>query len=130
MDHYNRVQALDRRLHPLARFINDNHHREEARHLVFGRCVVTALWTACAPQWSQSVKDELRDELGDFLTATWREYYNPDVYADAGLDDPWTLAETTWSAAAQRTHRRTVSTGCQEFLISTGILLEESTDAF
>lgn len=130
VDHYNRVQARDRRLHPLARFINDNHHREEARHLVFGRCVVTALWTACAPRWSQSVKDELRDEVGDFFTATWREYYNPDVYADAGLDDPWALAETTWSAPVQRTHRRTVSIGCQEFLISAGILLEESTDAF
>jgi hypothetical protein len=130
VDRYNRVQARDHRLHPLARFINDNHHREEARHLVFGRCLVTALWTACAPEWSPPVRDEIRDDLGHFFTASWREYYHPDVYADAGLDDPWELAETAWSAPAQRAHRREVSTGCQEFLVSAGIIVEEPTDAF
>jgi len=130
VDHYNRVQARDQRLHPLARFINDNHHREEARHLVFGRCLVTALWTACAPAWSQSVKDEIRDDLHQFVTNCWREYYHPDVYADARLDDPWELAEVAWSAPAQKAHRRMVSAGCQRFLLAAGILVEEWTDAF
>jgi hypothetical protein len=129
VDHYNRVQARDRRLHPLARFINDNHHREEARHLVFGRCLVTALWTGCAPRWDQTVVDEVRDDLGRFLVASWREYYHPDVYADAGLDEPWELAETAWSAPAQRAHRRRVSAGCLEFLTSLGVLVEEPADA-
>jgi len=129
VDRYNRVQARDRRLHPLARFINGNHHREEARHLVFGRCLVSALWTFCAPEWSQSVMDEIRDDLDAFLTATWREYYQPEVYADAGLAHPWDLAETAWSSPAQRAHRRAVSAGCQRFLVSTGILAEELTDA-
>jgi hypothetical protein len=130
VDHYNRIQARDRRLHPIARFINDNHHREEARHLVFGRRLTTALWTAGAPEWSQAVRDEVRDDLARFLTASWREYYNPDVYAEAGLDDPWELAELAWSAPAQRSHRRSVSVGCLEFLTGAGILLEEPTDAF
>jgi hypothetical protein len=84
VDHYNRVQARDRRLHPLSRFI----------------------------------------------TASWREYYHPDVYADAGLPDPWELAETAWCNPAQRAHRRKVSTACLRFLMSTGILVEEPADAF
>jgi hypothetical protein len=130
VDRYNRVQARDRRLHPVARFINDNHHREEARHLVFGRCLVTALWTSCAPDWSQSTRDEVRDDLVQFFAASWREYYNPDVYADARLDDPWELAETAWSAPTQRAHRRAVSADCTEFLVSAGILTGEPADAF
>jgi para-aminobenzoate N-oxygenase AurF len=130
VDRYNRVQARDARLHPLARFINDNHHREEARHLAFGRRLVTALWRSCAPAWSGSTRDEVRDDLGQFLTASWREYYNPDVYADAGLPDPWELAEAAWSAPVQRAHRRRVSAGCVRFLVAAGILTGEQIDAY
>jgi hypothetical protein len=130
VDHYNLVQARDRRLHPLARFINDNHHREEARHLVFGRCLVAALWAACAPGWNPAVVQAVRVEVGDFITATWREFYNPDVYADAGLADPWDLAEAAWSAPAQRAHRRAASASCLAFLTGTGILRTEPADAF
>lgn len=128
VDHYNRVQARDGRLHPLARFINDNHHREEARHLVFGRRLVTELWQAA--DWDQPTAAEIRDDLARFVTATWREYYHPDVYADAGLDDPWELAEAAWSAPDQRTHRRRVSGDCLRFLAAAGILTEEPADAF
>jgi len=130
VDHLNRVQARDLRLHPLARFINDSHHRDEARHLVFGRCLVAALWKSCSPGWSPAVTAEIRDALDRFLTATWREFYHPDVYADAGLNDPWELAETAWSAPVQRTHRRIVSAGCLDFLATAGILSKEPTDAF
>ncbi|GAB4052577.1 diiron oxygenase [Catellatospora paridis] len=128
VDHYNRVQARDARLHPLARFINDNHHREEARHLVFGRRLVTELWQAA--DWDQPTAAEIRDDLARFVTATWREYYHPDVYADAGLGDPWELAEAAWSAPDQRTHRRQVSADCLRFLAVAGILTEEPADAF
>lgn len=128
VDRYNRVQARDGRLHPLARFINDSHHREEARHLVFGRRVVTALWQAA--DWDPQTVAGIRDDLGRFVTATWREYYHPDVYADAGLDDPWELAEAAWSAPGQRAHRRRVSTDCLRFLAAAGVLTEEPADAF
>jgi hypothetical protein len=130
VDRYNLVQARDRRLHPLARFINDNHHREEARHLVFGRRLTTALWDSCAPGWSPPVIAEIRDDLSQFLAASWREYYHPDVYSDAGLANPWELAEAAWSAPAQRAHRREVSAGCVGFLSAAGILTEEPADAY
>ena len=73
---------------------------------------------------------DIRSYLAQFLVASWREYYNPDVYADAGLDDPWGVAETAWSAPAQREHRRSVSAKCTQFLITTGILTKEPADAF
>ncbi|NUT22759.1 MAG: AurF domain containing protein [Hamadaea sp.] len=127
VDHYNRVQARDRRLHPLARFINDSHHRDEARHLAFGRQLVGALWAAGAP-WPQEA--EIRADLDRFFTITWRDFYHPDVYADAGIADPWEVADAAWSAPAQRAHRRRVSDKCLRVLTAAGVLTEEPTDAF
>jgi hypothetical protein len=129
-DHYNRIQADDERLHVVARFINRNHHAEETRHLAFGRRLVDALWTACAPDWSGETKADVRGYLDQYFSAVWREYYNPDVYRDAGISDPWEQAESAWAAPAQREHRRNVSAKCLKFLLSAGILEQEPADAF
>jgi len=128
VDNYNWVQARDDRLHPVARFINRNHHVEEARHLVFGRQLVTELWRA--QRWDAQTVADVRGYLAQFIVSSWREYYNPDVYADAGLADPWELAETAWQSAHQRAHRRAVSAKCLSFLTDAEILTEEPTSAF
>ena len=130
VDHYNRLQAKDGRLHEVARFINHNHHVEETRHLAFGRRLVEALWTSCAPDWSEQTRADLRGYLDQFFTTMWREYYNPDVYLDAGVPQPWEQAELAWSAPAQREHRRTASLKCLRFLLTAGILEREPIDAF
>jgi hypothetical protein len=131
VDHYNRIQAKDGRLHPLARFINHNHHREEARHLAFGRRLVGTLWQVCVPGWDGATIEAVREELSGFFVSSWHEYYNPAVYADARmLGDPWTLAERAWNSPAQRLHRRTVSARCLDLLTAAGILTKEPNDAF
>lgn len=130
VDRYNWLQGRDGRLHPVARFINNNHHFEESRHLVFGRRLVAAMWDACAPGWDSERTAEVREHLAQFLVASWREYYNPDVYADAGLDRPYELVEEVWAAPAQREHRRRISTKLLTYLTSTGILVKEPIDAF
>lgn len=129
-DAYNVHQARDERLHPLARFINQAHHADETRHLVFNRAIVQALWETHAPEWDAATRDEVRDRIGQFFVTTWREYYNPDVYADLGLADPWQAAEDAWNAPSQRAHRRNYSDRCLRFLLSTGILQKEPADAF
>jgi len=128
VDHYNWIQARDERLHPVARYINRNHHVEEARHLIFGRQLVTELWRT--QQWDAQTVEDVRGYLSAFITSSWREYYNPDVYADAGLADPWEAAETAWQSPAQREHRRTVTAKCLGFLATEKILPEEPVDAF
>lgn len=130
VDRLNRIQARDRRLHPLARFINGSHHADEARHLAFGRRLVRVLWQTCSPHWTPGTVAEVRQDLGQYLATAWREYYNPEVYADAGLPGPWELAERAWSAPAQRQRRREVSARALRFLLGAGILTEEPADAF
>jgi hypothetical protein len=128
-DYYNERQAHDERLDPIARFINQNHHAEESRHLAFGRRLVAALWGACAPDWNESAMSTIRGDLEQFFLASWREYYSPDVYADMGFPDPWQVSDIAWSADQQREHRRNASRKCMRFLTSTGILEKEPRDA-
>jgi len=128
VDHYNWIQARDERLHPVARYINRNHHVEEARHLIFGRQLVTELWRT--QEWDAQTVEDVRGYLAAFITSSWREYYNPDVYADAGLAAPWEAAESAWQSPAQREHRRTVTAKCLGFLANEKILPEEPVDAF
>jgi len=130
VDYYNRLQGRDPRVHPLARFINANHHAEETRHLVFGRRLVARLWEACAPAWAADDRRAIREYLALFLAMAWREYYNPDVYADCGIEHPWDVAEAAWRSPAQRAHRRTASRNCLAVLRAAGILMEDPADAF
>lgn len=125
VDVYNIRMAQDARLAPLARRINLLHHLDEARHLVFGRLLVQTLWREHAARWSGATVQALRDYLAAYLVATWQEYFNPDVYRDAGLEDPFGLRERAFVHPAARAQRRGISAGCVRYLIQNGILLEE-----
>lgn len=122
VDDYNRTQSRDDRLHPVAAFINRSHHVEEARHLVFGRELVAELWRT--QSWDVGTVESVRSCLAQFIVSSWREYYNPDVYLDAGLSAPWDLAEHAWDHPRQRAHRRAVSRTVLTYLLDTGILIE------
>ncbi|MGH3466111.1 MAG: diiron oxygenase [Thermocrispum sp.] len=129
-DRYNVLLARDDRLHPLARFINEAHHADESRHLVFNRAIVKALWDTHRPDWDKHDLADIRARLGQFFALTWREYYNPDVYADAGFDRPWQVAEDAWEEPVQRAHRRRVSAKCLRFFLADELLLENPADVF
>jgi len=125
VDEYNRRMANDERLAPIARRINLLHHLDESRHLVFGRQIVRDLFRRHAPGWTRETLQGVRGYLAAYLVATWRDYVNPDVYADAGLPDPYDLAEQVFRHEASRDHRRAVSGGCVRFLLEEGILEHE-----
>ena len=123
VDHYNRTMADDERLHPLARRINELHHRDESRHLAFGRWHVRQLFERHAPGWPAEVRQRVREYMADYVEATWREYYNPTVYQDAGLGDPYGLQRRALLATAER--RRQIADPCLRVLRKAGLLAEE-----
>lgn len=127
VDVYNRVMSKDERLHPLAREINWIHHFEEVRHLGFGRALVKHLWQRWAPLWDDEVKRRVSEDLAAFLSGTWRELVNPDVYRDAGLPDPYALRALSLSHEGQRAARRERSRGALRFLEETGLVTTEVT---
>lgn len=126
VDVYNLRMSKDERLEPTARKINLIHHLEEARHLVFGRQMVQHLFDTYKSKWQAQTLEQCRQYLGSYISATWKEYYNPDVYKDSGsLSGAYELAEAAYESEIARRHRREVSGKLTSFLLEQEILIEE-----
>jgi len=125
VDLYNIRMSLDQRLVPIARQINMLHHHDEARHLVFGRQFVKDLFSTYASSWSSELLQHIRNYLSSFVVETWKEYYNPDIYRDAGFENPYQTYEATWENPHCRLHRKQISAGCVQYLLDAKILERE-----
>ncbi|MEE8306436.1 MAG: diiron oxygenase [Gammaproteobacteria bacterium] len=123
VDVYNRRAGKDKRIAEIARNINWIHHLEESRHLAFGRELVAKLFNDYADAWGVPKQMELQEYLTGYLRATWREYYNPDVYVDVNLDQPFELATTAW--AAGDSHRQEVSAKLLRYFDRLGLSIAE-----
>ncbi len=126
VDIFNRRMAKDQQLVPLSREINWLHHFEEARHLAFGRRLVEELFENHADHWQQEVRQRIADELAQFLDATWKDYFNPEVYKDAGLDDAYAVRREVLGDPAVRLRRKKLCDRSARTLVKLGLLTEES----
>lgn len=116
VDAFNLRMAKDDRLHPLVREINRRHHEDESRHLAFGRLVVEELWRRHAPTWSSETRTAIKTYMAAYLDATWREYFNPDVYKDAGLASPYQIAREAFAAPGPRARMDEIGARCTRVL--------------
>jgi len=108
VDHYNRIMASDLRLAPVVREINRIHHVEELRHLSFGRRFLEHCLGQHIEDWDSDRRDALREHVSDYLQLVWKQYYNPDVYRDAGIVAPFDAWRAHSDAAPARDHRERV----------------------
>ena len=125
VDVYNVRMSRDERLAPVARRINLLHHQDETRHLVFGRLLVKTLWETLSPSWSVEQREGIGNYARSYFEATWKEYYNPEVYRDAGIADSYSVYKEALAHAETRAHRARVSAKCVKYLREIGILSEE-----
>jgi hypothetical protein len=124
VDAYNRTIAADERVCALARTINRLHHEDEQRHIVFGRHAVQTLFAAGRQSWSAEQIAAIRAELLAFTALTWRQYWNPDVYRDAGLADPYGLVRRGWAHPDAVARRRAIEATALGWMRQAGILAE------
>ncbi len=125
VDSYNLTTARDERVHQLARDIHLAHHKDEVRHLAYGRVAIQNLAAEYMPKWNQETLENFHEYIEGYIQATWREYYNPDVYKDAGLPDPYDLASNAFDSEVARVHRTQITRSCIDFLLKNGILVKE-----
>jgi hypothetical protein len=123
VDFYNVTMAADTRLATIVRTMNEMHHMDEVRHLAFGKITVIDLWERFSPKWSAQTRQQVSQYLGNYILATCREYYNPDAYRDAGLDDPYGLMDVAFENA--RPLRKRATRRVTEFLRENAILVDE-----
>jgi P-aminobenzoate N-oxygenase AurF len=125
-DYYNVTTGEDERVVPIARQINQLHHADETRHLVFGRKILADLWEQCSTTWDTETQARVRNDITAFLTATWRQYYNPDVYRDAGITDPYEATDMAWTSPDRIAFRARVEAEIRLALYRAGVLESES----
>lgn len=122
-DVYNVAMQEDERLHPLAAKINWIHHRDEARHMVFGRKYLASIAERWLGEWSDETRNGFQEWLASYLKSSWADFYNPTMYSDAGLPDPYGVRTRALADPICRVHRERVSEKLVEFFISIGLLL-------
>jgi hypothetical protein len=110
---------------PVVRTINRLHHLDEARHLAFGRRVVSELLAQHAAAWPQETSRRIRCYLADYLAAVRREYVNPDVYRDAGLADPLALRAMALGDPGRQTAWHDLTSRCRAYLSGSDMLEKE-----
>lgn len=123
-DYYNVLMADDERLAPIIRDVNLTHHVDEARHVNFGRQYLKELWDRKTAEWSTEQVDSFRGWLVDYVNASWRDFYNPSVYRDAGLEDPYQARVTALESPVCREHRQRCSEPFLKNLVRSEILVE------
>jgi hypothetical protein len=123
-DVYNVAMSDDERLAPIVRAVNRTHHIDEARHIHFGRVYLKHLWDRFTPTWTEEQKQSFRSWLIDYVNASWRDFYNPSVYKDAGVADPYGVRELALASPVGRAHRQRCSEKYLKNLVDSEILLE------
>jgi hypothetical protein len=116
VDHYNKTMAKDERLAPIAREINRIHHVEESRHLAFGRSFLKHCLENHIDDWDSDRRAALRQQLSGYLQYMWKQYYNPDAYEDAGIDNAFEVWQSAADAPAAMQHRADINNKRLAFL--------------
>jgi hypothetical protein len=124
-DYFNVKMSNDERLVETARKINYYHHVDESRHLAFGRAYLKEVWDQFSGSWGAEYRAALSDYIGQYIHSTWREYYNPDVYVDAGIENPYDVSERVYQSETAKAFRRTVSENLVSYLKKSGIISPE-----
>jgi len=109
VDHYNRVMAKDERLAPVVREINRIHHFEELRHLNFGRRFLQQCLERHVSDWDAQRRASLRHHLEEYLRYVWKQYYSPEVYADAGVRDAFDVWRNAFAGDHARSQRSEIN---------------------
>jgi len=122
VDHYNRVMAKDERLEPVVREINRIHHFEELRHLNFGRNFLQHCLLQHVADWDAARRAELREHLTAYLQFVWKQYYNPDMYEDAGIGNAFEVWRAQSAGPAAVRHRNEVNQKRLSFLRKLNLL--------
>lgn len=128
-DFYNVKMMLDNAIHPLVKKINAVHHRDESRHLGFGRLHLNALCEQGLPQMSIEMRQGFSDWLAAYLKSSLHDFYNPTMYNDAGLKEVlgmsgYEIREAVLGDPVTQVFRQKATKKLVNYFLKTGLLLE------
>ncbi len=107
VDHFNVRMGSDSALPPIVQQLNRVHHEDEARHIAAGRQIVKHLYARLAKRLDAPARKQLDLYLRRYIQACLESLYNPTVYRDAGIADPYGFrTEVLGDPARRACHRK------------------------
>jgi hypothetical protein len=126
VDHFNTVMAGDELLHETIREINRVHHRDESRHIAFGRELVGMLFDDVRTRMTDAQRAETETYLKNYIAVTLNSFCNPVVYRDAGLDSIPDLRSRVLADPARRAAVRRAVRKPMGFFLKRGIFTDDT----
>lgn len=124
-DVYNVAMMKDDRLHPIVRTLNRLHHRDESRHIVFGRALLVDAFRRCVSEWDDETLAGFRVWVARYLASCWGDFYNPEVYRLVGAKKGVEVRKQLLCDAGAMMRRRAVSGRLVGFLLENEVILTE-----
>lgn len=126
VDYFNSRMGKDLSLHPLIQRINAVHHQDESRHVAFGRQLVKQLHSRIAETYPSERLTEVAGYLRRYIEVSINSLYNPAVYKDAGLEEPYKVRRTLMEHPNRKRHHDLFLKRTLQFLDKSGIVPEEN----
>jgi hypothetical protein len=108
-------------LHPLIRDVNQVHHDDEWRHIIMGRKLVGLFYDGLRDH-DKEVRDNLDLYLRRYIVTSAQSLYNPAVYRDAGIQEPYQFRESVLNDPARAPYHETFFKRITGFLTSQEII--------
>ncbi len=121
VDYYNVNIGKDRTLPAIIQSINTTHHRDESRHVAFGREFMRELYKDVVELGTQAT-DTAEAHLRRYLSHCIDGFYSAPAYRDAGLPDAFKLRNQARKAPERAVFHRKMLARTVNFLVGEGIL--------
>lgn len=122
VDHFNIRMGRDATLHPLIQDINQAHHDDEWRHIVMGRKMVDLLYQPLRARGDEDLLGHVDVYLRRYMQTSIQSLYNPTVYRDAGLPDPYRTRNGLLNDSVRRPYHESFFKRITGFLLNNGII--------
>ncbi|WP_017596045.1 diiron oxygenase [Nocardiopsis potens] len=130
VDHFNSKMALDRNLHETIRQVNRIHHQDESRHIAFGRELVSVLFEDFRKTATEEEITQVSDYLKRYMSFSFESLYSPQVYRDAGIENPLEFRRRLLNDPRRKEFEQQVFRKTFSFLTKTGLLGDRDLSAF
>jgi len=124
-DFFNVRMRDDEALPPIVRQLNALHHQDESRHLAMGRSLLVSHHERLKAEHAPAELRALEHYLKRYMQSILESLYNPAVYRDAGLEDPYGLRRALCQHPGRRAFHETVLRRVMKFFAGKGIFETE-----
>lgn len=102
--YYNVIAGGDERISPFVRMIHQIHHADEARHITFGRTILSQSKEIAFGAADATEREAAIAHLQRFLQVSIEALYQPAMYRDSGIEGGVALRRKLLADPARREH--------------------------